>query len=185
MSKNNKRKDTKNGKTQKDFLDRLPSNLPFVPFLRRPDYQLRHVKFTKLKQIKHWKLNATLLLAMIFIGTFFIYTGGFYYLSRDKNYTYVLDPITQDPEFIWQNLNEQTIPEGIAAGILMSTGASGFFLIQKSTQYAYSQNTAIKYLLGGIALVTFALLALMSMLITKLDLWKELFGLEDTIRYIV
>jgi len=94
--------------------------------------------------------------------------GGFYFLSRDVNYALVNDPVTGEPSPIWKgDINNQTLFEGISAGILMITGSGGFYLIHLSTQYAYTPSTAAKLLLSGIALILFALASLVVILIKK------------------
>lgn len=153
------------GNSERSFLERLPSNLPFAPFVRRPDYQLRHIK---MKVKLPLSINHRYILTFMLIGLFFIYIGGFYYLSNDQNYSLVNDPKTGEPSPIWKgDINNQTLFEGITAGILMFTGSSGFYLIHLSTQHAYAPNTAAKFLLSGIALILFALASLVAMLIKK------------------
>ena len=138
------------GGNKKSFLKTLPSNLPFPKLIRRPDYQLRNLRF----KWKNPSINVLFIIILIFSRTFFIYIGGFYYITNDDNITIFTDPITGDPSVIWKdNLDNQTIFEGIAAGTTMSIGASGFYLIHLSSQYSYSPTVTAKYLVIGLAAV--------------------------------
>jgi hypothetical protein len=171
MSTDTLEKQSKGG-NKKGFLSKLPSNLPFVPVIRRPDYQLRRLRLRMPKNIP-----TAIIITLIFTGLFFVYIGGFYYMTTDDLRTTYPDPLTGDPTFIWKTeLNEQTIAEGVAAGILMLTGASGFYLIHYSTHYSYSQNHATKLMLIGLVLTIFALAGLARLLYIKL--WQ----IEDLIK---
>ena len=148
-------------KEKKPFLERLPSNLPFVPIIRRPDYQLRRVKLAIPTSIP-----IQVIIAVVFIGLFFIYIGGFYDLAQEPiafGSTSGGDPVVIYPN----NLNAQFLVEGLAAGFLMFIGAMGFFLIHYSTQYAYSPRNSIVLLILGIAIVVISWIAVVFMLLQK------------------
>jgi hypothetical protein len=149
-------------KENKPFLERLPSNLPFVPIVRRPDYQLRHVRLSAPTSIP-----IQLVIAVIFIGLFFIYIGGFYDLAQDPVPAFGSDS-NGDPVVIISRLNHQYLVEGIAAGFLMFIGAGGFFLIHYSTQYAYSPRNSTILLLMGIGIVVLCWIAIAFMLGQKI-----------------
>ena len=155
---------------KKRGLDRLPKNIPFAPIVRRPDYQLRRVKLSVPK-----KIPISLILALVLLGLFFVYAGGFANLAQDELNAYGTDvydnPITIYPE----GLDHQFLYEGIAAATLMFIGALGFFLINNTTRYAYSPKHATISLVVGIGLIIAAIFPIMYMLLTKLDLWKYLF----------
>ncbi len=109
------------------------------------------------------------------LGLFFVYAGGFAALAQDELNAYVTDvynnPVTIYPE----GLDHQFLYEGIAAGTLMFIGAFGFYLIDKTTKYAYSPKHATLCLVVGMGLIIAALFPIMYMLLTKLDLLKILF----------
>ncbi|NHJ38991.1 MAG: hypothetical protein FK731_03085 [Asgard group archaeon] len=149
-------------KENKPFLERLPSNLPFVPIVRRPDYQLRHVRLSAPTSIP-----IQLVIAVIFIGLFFIYIGGFYDLAQDPVPAFGSSS-DGSPVVILARLNHQYLVEGIAAGFLMFIGAGGFFLIHYSTQYAYSPKNSTILLLMGIGIVVIAWIAVAFMLGQKI-----------------
>lgn len=149
-------------KENKSFLERLPSNLPFAPIVRRPDYQLRHVRLSAPTSIP-----IQLVIAVIFIGLFFIYIGGFYDLAQDPVPAFGSSS-DGDPVVILNRLNHQYLVEGIAAGFLMFIGAGGFFLIHYSTQYAYSPRNSTILLLMGIGIVVIAWIAVAFMMGQKI-----------------
>jgi hypothetical protein len=168
MSSDTKIKQSKGG-SYGNFLSRLPSNLPFVPVVRRPDYQLRRAKLRFPR-----KIPTAFLITLMLSGVFFIYIGGFYYLTNENLRTTVTHPITDEPAFIWMNeLNEQTIVEGVAAGILMFIGAGGFYLVHYSTHFAYSPSQATKILLIGLALILLSLAALARLFYVKVWLYND------------
>jgi len=155
-------KATESKKEDKPFLDRLPSNLPFAPIVRRPDYQLRHKRFSAPTSIP-----IQLIIAVVFIGLFFIYIGGFYDLAQDPVPAFGQDS-QGNPIVIISQLNHQYLVEGIAAGFLMFIAAGGFFMMHYSTQYAYSPRNATILLVLGIGIVTVCWIAVAFMLKQKI-----------------
>ena len=148
--------------SSKTILDRLPSSLPFAPIVRRPDYQLRQVRLSAPTSIP-----IQLVIALVFIGLFFIYIGGFYDLAQDPVPAFGQDA-NGDPIVIMTRLNHQYLVEGIAAGFLMFIGAGGFFMIHYSTQYAYSPRNATILLIMGIMVVVLCWMAVTFMLQQKI-----------------
>ncbi|MHA1125998.1 MAG: hypothetical protein ACTSO7_10905 [Candidatus Heimdallarchaeota archaeon] len=155
-------KTAKSEKTSKSGLERLPENIPFLPVVRRPDYQLRFVKLSAPTSIP-----IELIIAVIFIGLFFIYMGGFYNIARDS---IAFGTYNDQPYVIVRALDHQFLFEGMAAGILMFVGAGGMFMIYYSTQYAYSPKNATILLVVGIGVFVLAWVACMFMLTTKMGL---------------
>ena len=168
MTKRNKNK-TVSGNSKKSFLDRLPSKVPFVPIIRRPDFQLRRIRMKAPR-----KINATFIIVLMLFGVFYILIGGFYYASNDENYAVVPHPDTGEPSVIWMyTYEDQTIFEGLAVGILIYIGAGGFYLVHKASHYAYSPATATKYLCIGIGLALLMMLAVSMLFIYKVGILKE------------
>ena len=157
MSKTAKsKKDTKSG------LERLPENIPFLPVVRRPDYQLRFVKLSAPTSIP-----IELIIAVIFIGLSFIYMGGFYNIARDS---IAFGTYNDQPYVIIRALDHQFMFEGMAAALLMFIGAGGMFMVYYSTQYAYSPKNATILLVVGIGVFVLAWVACMFMLTTKMGM---------------
>jgi len=148
-------------KEDKPLLERLPSKIPFAPIVRRPDYQLRHVRLSAPTAIP-----IQLILAVVFIGLFFIYIGGFYDLAQEP--PAFGQNSDGSPMVIIKELNHQFLVEGMAAGFLMFIGAGGFFLIHYSTQYAYSQRNATILLIMGIGVVVLCWVAVVFILRQKI-----------------
>ncbi|MBN1329560.1 MAG: hypothetical protein JXA54_08815 [Candidatus Heimdallarchaeota archaeon] len=153
---------TNTNKENKPLLDRLPSNIPFTPIVRRPDYQLRQVRLSAPTSIP-----IQLIIAVVFIGLFFIYIGGFYDLAQDPVPAFGQDN-DGNPVVIISSLNHQYLVEGIAAGFLMFIGAGGFFMIHYSTQYAYSPKNATILLVMGMGIVVVCWIAVTFMLRQKI-----------------
>lgn len=156
--------------TKKDedipFMERLPSNVPFAPIVRRPDYQLRFIKLSAPTSIP-----VELIIAVVFIGLFFIYMGGFYDLAQDNLSAFGSDAQGNPMVIYPSQLDSQFLVEGMAAGLLMFIGAGGFFLLYYSTQYAYSPKNATILLVVGIGIVALSWVAIMYMLLTKMQIW--------------
>ena len=168
MTKENKKVEGKRI-SKKSFLERLPSKVPFAPIVRRPDYQLRKIKNRKLS-----KINATIIIALMLMGTIYILIGGFYYASQDENYAIVEHPITHEPSVIWmETFHDQTIFEGFAVAILIGIGSSGLYLVHIASQYAYTPTTVAKFLIIGIFLTLFAILAVTTLFYYKVGILKE------------
>ena len=168
MTKRNKRK-TSSGNSKKSFLERLPSKVPFVPIIRRPDFQLRKIRMRAPR-----KISATFIIVLMLLGVFYILIGGFYYSSQDENYAVVPHPDTGEPSVIWlYGYEDQTIFEGVAVGILIYIGAGGFYLVHKASHYAYSPATVTKYLCIGIGLALLTMLAVTVLFFYKMEILKE------------
>lgn len=148
------------------FMERLPSNVPFAPIVRRPDYQLRFVKFSAPTSIP-----VELIIAVVFLGLFFIYMGGFYDLAQTEISAFGSDQAGNPLVIYPSQLDSQFLVEGMAAGLLMFIGGGGFFLVYYSTQYAYSPRNATILLVVGIGIVAIAWVAIMYMLLTKMGIW--------------
>jgi hypothetical protein len=168
MTKEHKKKKDEKSSLER-FLQKIPSKLPFVPGIRRPDYQLR-----KIRLGKHRKFNATIIIALMILGSVYILVGGFYYASQDENYAIVEHPRTHKPTPIWMlTLHDQTLFEGAAVGILIFIGAGGFYLIHQASHYAYTPTTALKFLCIGIGLALLALLAVTILFLYKIGVFDE------------
>lgn len=168
MTKRNKSK-TSSGNSKKSFLERLPSKVPFVPIIRRPDFQLRKIRMRAPR-----KISATFIIVLMLLGVFYILIGGFYYSSQDENYAVVPHPDTGEPSVIWlYGYEDQTIFEGLAVGILIYVGSGGFYLVHQAAHYAYSPATVTKYLCIGIGLALLTILAISMLFIYKVGILKE------------
>ncbi|MFW9924488.1 MAG: hypothetical protein ACFFDW_14485, partial [Candidatus Thorarchaeota archaeon] len=96
-------------KEDKTILERMPSNLPFMPIVRRPDYQLRYAKLTAPSSIP-----IELIIAVVFLGLFFIYIGGFYDLAQTQISAF--GSSGDNPLVIYPGqLDQQFLVEGMAA----------------------------------------------------------------------
>jgi hypothetical protein len=157
-----KSKASKSKKDSKSLMESLPSNVPFAPVVRRPDYQLRFVKFSLPTEIP-----IELIMAVVLIGLFFIYIGGFYDLAQDNILAFGSDS-QGNPVVISGELGSQFLVEGLAAGILMFVGAGGFFLINYSTKYAYSPRNSTILLIIGVGVVVIAWVSIMFIFRTKI-----------------
>ena len=156
---------------KRSFLDRLPSNLPFAPLVRRPDYQLMKIRFKKPKGVP-----VSVIIVLILTGVFFIYIGGMYDLNPDYELVSFLTDKFGDPITVFPEINSQLLLEGFAAGTLMFIGAGGFYLIHNSMKYAYNQRKATTTLFVGLGIIIFSFVALMLMFLKKIGLLEKIFS---------
>ncbi len=70
--------------------------------------------------------------------------------------------------FLYPDINESFIIEGIVASIFIFLCSLGFIFLYQASQYVYNKNTAIRYLVVGILLVVIAFATLQAMITRKL-----------------
>jgi hypothetical protein len=163
MSKSTDKSKDSAERDTRPFLQRLPDNLPFLPIVRRPDYQLRYAKVGLPTSIP-----VPIITSVILIGLLFIYVGGFFDLAKEP--VAFGSDANQEAVVIASALDYQFLIEGLAAGFLMFIGAGGFFLIHYSTQYAYSPRNSTILLILGIGIVTACWIGVVFMLRAKLGM---------------
>jgi hypothetical protein len=130
--------------------------------LRKPK-----IKFPKTKKLRI-KLPApsrSFWLIAVYIVLFILQMGVVYFIYREP------PPIGADqqgqPLFIWPDLNESFIVEGIVASIFLFLASSGFLLLYQASKYVYNRKIALRILIIGALLIVISFVVLQFMLAIK------------------
>ncbi|MFX1287624.1 MAG: hypothetical protein ACFFFY_03560 [Promethearchaeota archaeon] len=103
----------------------------------------------------------------IYIVLFLLQTGIVYLIFRDTP-ALGSDPQSNQPLFLYPDINESFIIEGIVASIFIFLCSIGFILLYQASKYVYNKNIAIRYLVVGIILILAAFGTLQAMITIKL-----------------
>jgi hypothetical protein len=103
----------------------------------------------------------------IYIILFLLQTGIVYLIFREPP-ALGSNPNTGVPMFIYEDINESFIIEGIVASIFIFLCSSGFILLYQASKYVYNKSIAIRYLVVGVILILTAFGALQAMITIKL-----------------
>jgi len=104
---------------------------------------------------------------VVYIALFLLQTGIVYLIIREPP-ALGSDPRTGDPMFLYTDINESFIIEGIVASIFIFLCSLGFIFLYLASQYVYNKNIAIRYLIVGILLILIAFTTLQAMITIKL-----------------
>jgi len=75
---------------------------------------------------------------------------------------------TGKPMFLYPDINESFIIEGIVASIFIFICSAGFIMLYQASKYVYNKTIAIRILVVGIILIVVAFGALQAMITIKL-----------------
>ncbi len=103
----------------------------------------------------------------IYLILFLLQTGIVYLLFRETP-ALGSDPQSGTPLFLYPDINESFIIEGIVASIFIFLCSIGFILLYQASKYVYNKNIAIRYLVVGITLILIAFFTLQAMITIKL-----------------
>jgi len=103
----------------------------------------------------------------VYVILFLLQTGIVYLIFRETP-ALGTDPNTETPLFLYPNINESFIIEGIVASIFIFLCSIGFILLYQASKFVYNRNIAIRYLVLGIILILTAFATLQAMITIKL-----------------
>ena len=103
----------------------------------------------------------------IYIILFLLQTGIVYLIFREPP-ALGSNPSTGAPMFIYEDINESFIIEGIVASIFIFLCSIGFILLYQASKYVYNKSIAIRYLVVGVILILTAFGTLQAMITIKL-----------------
>ena len=103
----------------------------------------------------------------VYIILFLLQTGIVYLIFREVPAL----GTNQDgsPMFLYPDLNESFIIEGIVASIFIFMCSIGFVLLYQASKFVYNKSVAVRYLVVGILLILASFIALQAMITIKLD----------------
>ncbi|MFW9948655.1 MAG: hypothetical protein ACFFKA_00845 [Candidatus Thorarchaeota archaeon] len=131
--------------------------------LRKPKILFPTLKFSKMDIPLPGKSIAVI---GIYIALFLLQTGIVYLIFRDV--PALGSDQSGSPIFLYPDLNESFIIEGIVASIFIFLCSIGFILLYQASKYVYNKNIAIRYLVVGIILILAAFGTLQAMITIKL-----------------
>jgi len=135
----------------------------FGKTLRKPKILFPELKTSKMDIPLPGKSIAVI---GVYIILFLLQTGIVYLVFRE---TPALGT-NQDgsPMFLYPDINESFIIEGMVASIFIFLCSSGFILLYQASKYVYNKSIAIRYLVVGIILILTAFGTLQAMITIKL-----------------
>jgi hypothetical protein len=110
----------------------------------------------------------------VYVILFILQTGIVYLIYRDPP-AIGANPSTGDPLFLYPDINESFIIEGIVASIFIFLCSTGFVMLYQASKYVYNKTIAVRILVVGIILILAAFGALQAM--TSIKLGERLFNI--------
>ena len=104
---------------------------------------------------------------VVYIALFLLQMGILYIIYR-KPPALGSNPNTNDPIFLYPDIQDSFIIEGIVASIFLFLCSLGFVMLYQASKYVYNKNIAIRILVIGIILVLVTFTALQAMITIKL-----------------
>jgi hypothetical protein len=136
----------------------------FGKSLRKPKILFPRLKTSKMDIPLPGKSIAVI---GVYIILFLLQTGIVYLIFRETP-ALGSDPSTNEPIFLYPDLNESFIIEAIVASIFIFLCSIGFIMLYQASKYVYNKNVAIRYLVIGIILILIAFGTLQAMVTIKL-----------------
>ncbi len=146
--------------------EKIKDKTPWVfgKTLRKPKLLFPDIKRPKMDMPLPGKSIAAI---VVYIALFLLQTGIVYLIIRQPP-ALGSHPETGAPMFLYPDINESFIIEGIVASIFIFLCSLGFIFLYQASQYVYNKNTAIRYLIVGILLIITAFATLQAMITIKL-----------------
>jgi hypothetical protein len=146
--------------------EKIKDKTPWVfgKTLRKPKLLFPDVKRPRMNIPLPGKSIAAII---VYIALFLLQTGIVYLIIRAPP-ALGSDPQSGEPMFLYPDINESFIIEGIVASIFIFLCSLGFIFLYQASQYVYNKNTAIRYLVVGILLIVIAFATLQAMITRKL-----------------
>ncbi|MFX1574010.1 MAG: hypothetical protein ACFFB0_14780 [Promethearchaeota archaeon] len=145
-------------------LEKIKRKTPWVfgSKLRKP--KLKFPKF-KIPRLSLPMPTRSLSIIAIFIILFVLQTGVAYFIVRKPP---ALGADSQgNPIFIYPDIHESFIIEGIVASILIFLCSTGFILLYQASKYVYNRKMAIYILVIGVLMTIITFIALQYILAIK------------------
>ncbi|MFW9829652.1 MAG: hypothetical protein ACFFEY_18915 [Candidatus Thorarchaeota archaeon] len=142
------------------IIEKLRTRTPWIfgENLRKPKINFPKIK---LPRVSLPMPSRTLSIIVIIIVLFVLQTGVVYLLIREP---IALGATEQgDPVFIYADLHESYVMEGIVASILILFCSVGFIMLYQASKYVYNKKMALWILIIGVLMIiiTFILLQYM------------------------
>jgi len=103
----------------------------------------------------------------VYIILFLLQTGIVYLVFRDVP-ALGSNPQDGSPLFLYPEINESFIIEGVVASIFIFMCSIGFILLYQASKFVYNKGVAVRYLAVGILLILASFITLQAMVTIKL-----------------
>ena len=153
------------------ILERIRSKTPWIPgkLLRKP--KINFPKF-RTPRVSLPMPSRYLSIVLIYIILFVLQTGVIYLMIRNPP-ALGSDPNTNNPIFLYPDLYESFIIEGIVASMLMFFCSIGFVFIFQASKHVYNKSLALRILAIGIVMVIVTFIILQYMIGVKMGTIDE------------
>lgn len=136
----------------------------FGKALRKPK-----VLFPKIKRFRmDMPLPGRSISVIVIYAALFLLQMGIIYIIYRQPPALGANPNTNDPIFLYPDVQDSFIIEGIVASIFLFLCSLGFVMLYQASKYVYNKNIAIRILVIGIILVLVTFTALQAMITIKL-----------------
>ncbi|MFX1315314.1 MAG: hypothetical protein ACFE9T_05585 [Promethearchaeota archaeon] len=163
MTKNRIKKEEVIG--SETILEKIKSKTPWIPgnLLRKPKINFPKFRFPRLSLPMPSKyLN----IVIVYIFLFILQTGVVYFMIR-KPPALGSESGGGNPIFIYPNLHESFIIEGIVASMLIFFCSTGFVFLYQASKHVYNKSLALRILAIGIIMVIITFIILQYMIGVK------------------
>ncbi len=145
--------------------EKIKDKTPWVfgKTLRKPKLLFPDIKRPRMSMPLPGKSIAAI---VVYIALFLLQTGIVYLIIRQP--PALGSNQKGEPMFLYPDINESFIIEGIVASIFIFLCSLGFIFLYQASQYVYEKSVAIRYLVVGILLIIIAFAALQAMITVKL-----------------
>jgi hypothetical protein len=145
--------------------EKIKDKTPWVfgKTLRKPKLLFPDIKRPRMDMPLPGKSIAAI---VVYIALFLLQTGIVYLIIRQP--PALGSNQKGEPMFLYPDINESFIIEGIVASIFIFLCSLGFILLYQASKYVYNKNIAIRYLILGILLIVIAFATLQAMITIKL-----------------
>ncbi len=146
------------------IVEKIKRRMPWIPgkTLRKPKVKFPRFRFPRLSLPMP---SRSLTIIGVFIILFVLQTGVVYLLVRDPP---ALGANAQgDPIFIFTDIHESFIIEGIVASILISLCSIGFIFLYQASKFVYNRKMAIGILVIGGLMILITFIALQYVIAVK------------------
>jgi len=103
----------------------------------------------------------------VYVILFLLQTGIVYLVFREVP-ALGSDPQSGSPMFLYPDINESFIIEGVVASIFIFMCSIGFILLYQASKFVYNKSVAVRYLAVGILLILASFITLQAMITIKL-----------------
>ena len=103
----------------------------------------------------------------VYVILFLLQTGIVYLVFREVP-ALGSNPSDGSPMFLYPDINESFIIEGVVASIFIFMCSIGFILLYQASKFVYNKSVAVRYLAVGIILILASFITLQAMITIKL-----------------